>query len=490
MCETNLMELSRNENIRDNLRYLKEFLKDPANVQKFKQLPGYSNKLIASFLDNEDPKVRKNAVTVMGLLSEKEFSETIADHYFREKTLFVKSAYLNALVSYDYSPYASELEERRKYLENGNFDEADLKHVAAELKVLQKMTEKKTTGHKEHIFRNPSEPVEVIFTAPGEFRQYLSKELKASGGKDVHEVFCGVMAKSSDIKKLSSVRIYKDMFFPVNNMKSVCKADIPAAVCHGNLFEILDRLHVKAEYPFYFRLTAKDMDLSDIAVRIQTLSGQKLVNSVSDYEAELRIIPGNEQRYGIFLKLRTRKDRRFAYRINTVATSMSTVNAAFTVYTARNFMKENAQIIDPFCGVGTLLIERAKSVKAGFMYGTDTFGTAISYARENAEKAGLDINYINRNYFDFTSGYLFDEIITEMPRTEKEEADEFYRKFFYKSDKLLKDDGIMIIVSREMGLVKKYIRLMKKYGLLLECPLGSRDGSVIYVIKKESRKYE
>lgn len=490
MCDAYIRELSEGKNVRANLAEIRDYLKNPANLSNFKQAVGYRPELISSYLDDEDPKVRKNAVTIMGLLGEEGFGKIIAEHYFSEETLFVRSSYLNALKLYDYSDFEDRLDERRNYLEQGNFDESSLKHVAAELKLLQSMTDTSGNAYEKHIFRNPAEPVGVIFTAPKEMRAYLRKEIETAGGKGAENIFCGVLVKTADIKKLASIRIYKDILFPLNNMKCVSKADIPSAVCQGNLYEILGKLHENPSYPFKFRLTAKDMDLSDISARIQTLSGQKLINSVSDYEAELRLVPGRDGKYGIFLKLHTITDRRFSYRVKTVATSMSTVGAAFTVYVSHKFMKENAQVIDPFCGVGTLLIERARKVKPGYVYGTDTFGTAIEYARTNARKAGVNINFINRNYFDFTSEYLFDEIITEMPEVDREEADDFYRRFFRKSDELLKDDGKMIIVSGEMGLVKKYVRLMKKYVIALECPVGKRDGSCIYVIEKENPESE
>ena len=68
----------------------------------------------------------------------------------------------------------------------------------------------------------------------------------------------------------------------------------------------------------------------------------------------------------------------------------------------------------------------------GKKYGIDIFGEAIRGARENASYAGEKINFINRDYFDFTHAYLFDEIITNMPvrgRKSKEETDAFTADF-------------------------------------------------------------
>lgn len=53
-----------------------------------------------------------------------------------------------------------------------------------------------------------------------------------------------------------------------------------------------------------------------------------------------------------------------------------------------------------------MLMERDLLVPAGDMYGLDIFGEAVIKARENAKAAGRQINYINRDFFDFTHKYL------------------------------------------------------------------------------------
>ena len=53
-------------------------------------------------------------------------------------------------------------------------------------------------------------------------------------------------------------------------------------------------------------------------------------------------------------------------------------------------LKENAQILDPFCGVGTMLIERDIRVPAREKYGIDIFGGNPGVG-ENASYAGKSI---------------------------------------------------------------------------------------------------
>lgn len=68
------------------------------------------------------------------------------------------------------------------------------------------------------------------------------------------------------------------------------------------------------------------------------------------------------------------------------------------LYLAKPYLKEDAAVLDPFCGVGTMLIERNKVLPARSLYGIDIYGQAIEGARENTELAGAEISYIQKNF--------------------------------------------------------------------------------------------
>jgi tRNA G10 N-methylase Trm11 len=162
------------------------------------------------------------------------------------------------------------------------------------------------------------------------------------------------------------------------------------------------------------------------------------------------------------MKFYTIPDDRFAYRTEVVSSSISTVNAALTAELARPYLKEGAQILDPFCGVGTMLIERHKAVKAGVMYGIDIFGDAIEKARENTERAGCRIFYINKDFFAFEHDYLFDEIITDMPQVTasrtKQEIRQLYRMFFERVGMYLKEEAILVLYATEPQFIAESLR--------------------------------
>ena len=485
MFEKHLQEIKNGINLRATLIEMRAMLKEEGAVKIIKSETDYSLSLFPALLKNDDAKVRKNAALIMGMLSEAEYADALMEAYTRENTLFVKSAYLEALSSYDFSPYKEVLLTRKKQLSDGDFDNGDIKHIAAELKQLSAMFPEGAGAN--HRFRNPTSPVNVILTTGKDTIDTLYDAVHKAGiTHDTKKVFCGVNIYTTDISSLAKIRIYREMLFTVNNMKSSPKAQLPAAIAGGNLTELLELMYDDADRPFRFRITSTE-NVSKIASELQVLSKGRLINSPSDYEIELKLMASKNGGFGVLLKLHTYKDNRFKYRINHVAASMKPANAAMMVYLAKDYLKEGARILDPFCGVGTILIERNKLVKASHIYGIDIFGDAIIKARENTDKAGnMKINYINRNYFDFTHEYKFDEIITEMPVVDKEEADDFYTRFFDKSVELLNDDGVIIMLSKEKKHIKKKMRLTDAYKLLREFTFSERDDISVFVIGRKT----
>ena len=290
------------------------------------------------------------------------------------------------------------------------------------------------------------------------------------------------------------IRSYRDMVFPLE-MEGFLPADAVKAaegIMNAKIVELLDYLH-KEGGEYYFRIEVKsNMDLEarstftkKLAGELERLSNGRLVNSTSEYEVEIRLIANKDGMYFPCLKLSTIKSKRFAYRKNAIAASIHPSTAALIMELSKDYLKENAQIMDPFCGVGTMLIERNKKVPAREMYGTDIFGEAIAFARENTELAGAKVNYIHRDFFDFKHEYVFDEIVTNMPlrgKKSKQEMDEFYANFFEKAKEILADEAVIVMYTNEIGFVKKQLRLQKEYSLLQETAMQPKTDFYLLVI--------
>lgn len=223
------------------------------------------------------------------------------------------------------------------------------------------------------------------------------------------------------------------------------------------------------------------------AAAVERAFDGRLVNSVSHYEAEIRLIVNREGGVKPFLILFTLPDHRFSYRKFYVASSMRPQTAAGILALAKPYLKEYAQVLDPFCGVGTLLLERRFAGSVRSAYGIDTYGEAIQKARANTRLTGMPVNYINRDFFDFTHEYPFDEILTDMPDVsgERGQTDELYRRFFEKSAGLLAERGRVFCYSREMSLVKKHLRLSGRFRLLAEFCILEKSGAYLFVLEKK-----
>ncbi len=483
MFEQQLSQLRQGVDTRKILIDIKTFLGTESNIEEFKNTDGYSVELFKELLDDADPKVRKNAALILGMLNEPDSVDVLYNAYENETTLFVKSSYLQALNRYNYDKFKINLHKRLEELTIKEYNDNEIKHIAEELRILRKMLPD-ANAHTKHKFHNPSTPVRVVLTCSKESMDKVSSNvLEWNKVPDMKQIFCGITFTTDKISSLSKIRTYKEILFPLNGMKPMNKCEISSNIVHGNLVTILKMVHNIDDDVFYFRVTAKNLDVTEIASRIQAMSKGKLVNSVSDYEVEIRLIAGKDDRYIAFLKLYTIGDSRFKYRKNHIAASLHPVNAALIAEYAKDYLKKDAQILDPFCGVGTLLIERNKLVPAKHIYGIDIFGKAIEGARENSKLAGCNINYINKNYFDFDHEYLFDEIISNFPAfASREETDRFYDNFFKKSLEILKSQGVIIAYSGEKNLIKKYLRLNDNYKLLREFTMSEKEEKYIFII--------
>jgi len=286
------------------------------------------------------------------------------------------------------------------------------------------------------------------------------------------------------------------LFFSIGLGVKITMQDGPEAfgeaVAKSKLLPFLTQCH-KEPYPFYFRLDLKgNFPLDErsrytkrAAAVIEEQSGRKLINAPDDYEFELRLMFDKQKNIHLFLKMATVAMDRFDYRKGSVAASIHPSAAAMLLMLAKPYLRKNAQILDPCCGVGTMLVERHRLLPAREIYGIDIFGEAVEKAKENIKAAGMHVNFINKDYLDFKHGYLFDEIIANMPvrrKQMKEEQDTFYRAFFDKSQELIAPDGIMLLYSNENGFIKKQLRLHPGFRLYKEYLISEKEQFYFYII--------
>ena len=479
-----------NENVRQNLSSLRQIIRDGQKRHALLyQLTGHEEQIIA-FLGHEDAKTRKNAALLMGELGQTIYLEPLIEAYKKETTLFVRSSYLTAIAQLDYRKYMKEFKEQLKLLDETPLTEDNRKHIAAEKKALQEMILTMEAPSSHNFTGLKREEQMVLLTN----RNHIDTVISQLEGIPAKGFNAGVIVKTQDIEQILALRTYEELLFMLPGMgPSVMDVKEAAkTIVTPTLQRFLTETH-KGKVPFYFRIEVKSkMDLSKrstfakrLAQEIESLSGGWLRNSTSHYEIEIRLIENKEGKCNILLKLYTIPDRRFAYRIETLPTSIKPVNAALAVELAKPYMKEEAQVLDPFCGVGTMLIERYKAVKANTTYGIDYFGEAIEKAKCNTEAAHQIIHYIQRDFFDFTHEYLFDEIITQLPwaigRTTETEIRELYVHFFKKAKLHLTEEGVLILYTHNKELVES-IGKREGYVIIKKFEINAKEGTYVYVL--------
>lgn len=491
MIEELIRKIESQIEVRQNLSKLRQEIKEGAKKEELLSAIHGKEGWLIMLLQNEDAKTRKNAVLLMGDLGLPEFLDSLYTAYEGELQMFVKSSYLTAMGAFDYRSYLPNLKERLKILSKTAVNDENKKHVTEEMRALSDLI-LTMEGVKKHRFTGFNRLSELILLTNRRQIEATEKQIIDTKNQSFN---AGLKVQTNHIDKLLSIRTYQEMLFVVPGMKS-CDLEVMLAakkIAQSELLEFLQERH-EGKVPFFFRvelkskmpLDKKSIFVKKLSAEIERLTERQLINSTSNYEFEIRLIEDKENKYNILVKLNTIPDERFAYRQESIAASIKPVNAALLVELAKSYMKEDAQVLDPFCGVGTMLIERQKVVKGNTAYGIDCLEEAITKAKINTEAAGQIIHYINKDFFDFTHEYLFDEIFTNMPfafahKTEDEIRD-LYERFFDRAKAHLQKEGIIIMYTHDRELVR-YLAPAKGYAILKQFEIMVREGTYLMILK-------
>lgn len=496
MLRATFQNIIDGKEIRTNLIQLKELLredesKNSHNKEALLYVFGGNYGIFSSLLENNDPKVRKNAALIMGELGVGQFLPMLYDAYLQETQLFVKSSYLAAILKLEHDSLIPKLKLRYQELLEIPITEENKKHLTEELRLMEQLIQ---TGEdlKKHTFTGYECMNEVVLLCNRNHIYITSEQIKSASKK---EFTAGVIVKTSKLRELLPIRTYRELLFAVDGMKTVPNDVVSAAklLADQTIYQYLEKRHQgKGAYRFRIEVKAK-MDtekktafVKRLSSEIEHLSERRLLNSVNHYEVELRLIENKEGKFNVLLRLYTLTDERFAYRVEVLPTSIHPSNAALCAALALPYLKEEAQVLDPFCGVGTMLLERNAALKVRNMYGIDSFGEAIDKARINTKKAEVTVNYINRDFFDFKHEYLFDEIITNMPTTSRSlserDLESLYQRFFEKAKEHLKEDAIIVLYTHNREFVKKPAT-SKNYCIEKEYEISMMEGTYVFVLR-------
>ncbi len=480
--------------VRQNVSLLRKELKEENGKPALAYLLGGNFSVLENLLNHKDPKTRKNTALLIGDLGDKRLLKPLFEAYEKETTLFARSSYLTAMKEFDCREYLPALKAKIEELSKYSLEDSNKKHILEELHALSELIVL-IEGIKTHTFTGVSLVHDLVLLTNPNHINITAQQVRALGEENFNEFGAGIMLTTQKLSEISKIRTIEEILFAVKGMKNCPMNPETAAkkIVDAGFVDFLAERH-DGEVPFYFRIECKSkmpLDKKSVFTRkmadyMEQYSGRKLMNSTSRYEVELRLIENKKGSFNVLVKLGTFKDMRFTYRKEVIASSIKPVNAAITMALAKDYLKPEGKVLDPFCGTGTMLIERHKQVLANTSYGIDLFGEAIEKAKVNTEIAHQIIHYMNRDFFDFKHEYLFDEIITNMPmvtakKNEKEIYD-IYKRFFKKAKEHLTEDGTIILYTHNLEMVKELASKMK-YKQKEQWEISKKEGTYVVVLK-------
>lgn len=433
-----------------------------------------------ALLQHEDAKTRKNVALLFGDLGIEDAMMPLWRAYEKEEQLFVKASYLTAISNLDYDILMPVLHDTSMQLSSCEKTPENKKHIDEQLRVLHEMIIS-VEGINTHIFKGYLQEHDCILLTNRNYKHITEAALE---GEELIPFGAGVRVKTRNLHKLLDIRTYQELLFVIPGMAVCPNAPVLAAkkIADSSLIEML-KLDHKGHSPFYYRIEIKSKQPLDkksafakkVAANIEEYTNQTLINSPGDYEFEIRMIENKDGNYNVLVKYMTIPDVRFDYREHYMPTSIKPSTAALLVALAKEEMIPDAQVLDPFCGVATMLIERQMVVKGNTSYGIDISEEAIQKAKKNMENAGQIIHFVNKDFNMFTHEYKFDEIFTNMPwaigKTTKDDIYDIYRSFFIHAKTVLKSEATIIMYTHDADLARHFalqqgFQIKKSYSIL------------------------
>ena len=417
---------------------------------------------LKSTLADDDPKVRKNSALILGKLGAKQIVTYLIDTLKKEQIEWVKPSFILALG-------AIGGEQATKFLKTYKPDFESERYFL--LKALDKTSNLRSGFQFLHNISNPI-PLE-LWTFNG-LETVLKKEVKDKLDLESKKNKSGIICtESKNIYDFFSIRTFLELLIPIETtyvtsiedaqkkvIKLLCKNGILDRILslhEGDLSSMRYRIEINSrEVKHYIRRQI----ISELVQVIKTVS-PLFINSTSNYDIEIRIVIERN-----FLRLLwkpfTIPDNRFSYRVKDIPASINPVVAAGIVRFLESNLHSQHRVLDPFCGSGTILIERALAGKCRELIGVDISQKAIEAAEQNIRISGLkNIKLINNDIRNISKNENFDEIITNMPfgiRLGSHSKNiELYKDFFNLLPKILATNGSLILYTQEIVLTKELL---------------------------------
>lgn len=403
-------------------------------------------------LSLQDDKARKTVYKLIGLCAPDECADKLLQALKTEKTRFARPSIILAL---------GNTADSKRYLSGYVIEPGEPKHMEEEKLALKKALGKSAAPAKEFKIRYPQYCLLTYIK-----REALEAELAANKyGYNLQKGMYSV--RFEDTRNL---RCYLERLFFAGN-----------AGDYATAAKTLDDMGLKGQS---FRIEAGGVPAEKRRDAIRSVSkgleAFGYIDNPSAYAFEIKLL--DLSMYAVF------SDKRFDYRIQSVAAGINPVAAASVMRICRPYMRKDAHVLDPFCGSATMLIERAIILKPASLTGIDISPYAIKAACANRKKSGINFALIQKDCLAFEKqGY--DEVISNMPFgirvSNHAENKKLYYGFAEKLPYLLKEDGHAFLFTQEKKLLSD--ALLKQRGLTLLREEVFHTGGLcpsLFIIKK------
>ncbi len=427
-------------------------------------LRGLPKETLQSLILSKDAKVRKNAARLAGATVCRAMDEVLAKALLEEGVRMVRPSQILALG-------ALKTDTAKKVLENYQVppaaDTSEKKHAAEETEALRKalagwiaVALHAFTGLQPFAYPK----VRCRLVAGRGFEEALAEEIRTRNAADeILRVAPGsVTVEGTDWERLQQVRSYREILIPLMRETVEMNERAPKLLAEA-LFGAMKAMH-EGEPPYRFRLEMGKTGAGVLAPKIEAASEGKLLNAPGNYECELRLVLSEKGRAHAYLKLFTAQDRRFAYRKQSIPASIHPSAAAGVMWLVKPYLKKNATVLDPCCGSGTLLYERAfvPGAKPSGMIGSDISAKALEAARANESKGMPHLTWIHRDLSKLELREKADEVFANLPFGNRVGSHEInlalYHELVIRIPDWVKPGGIAVLYTMEGRLLEKELR--------------------------------
>ncbi len=416
-----------------------------------------SRNVIRDALLSSDTKLRKNAARLAGALMDPLDAAPLATALLREQRRLVRPSIILALGAIGTEEARSAL---TGYKIEPPADEGEKRHFNDEQEALR-LALSRIEVPPARSFTGFASPIDVELRSARNLGAQLAQELDELGISVKRAWNDGVLIAITDPAPLFEARCFSEMLIPMRKNVPFNAKDV-AAAAKGAMLKLLSS-SCGGCAPYGYRIDVRGMDAGRadfIKELANALDGGGLKNSPSAYDAELRV-----ERYKetcrLYLKLYTIEDGRFNYRVGSLAASMHPATAAGILRLASSSLRTNARVLDPFCGSGTMLIEREKLSRCSALTGVDITPKALDIAVKNAEAAKARIEFVCKDCLKFRASEPYDEVISNMPfgnRVGTHSSNErLYAGLLPKLGEWLRPGGVAVLYTMEFTLMKRLV---------------------------------